>query len=313
MRTGAVVVAAGMSRRMNDFKQLMKVGELTMAERVITTISQAGVNDIVVVTGYRAEEVEAELQRFSVAFVRNDNYETTQMFDSAKLGLSYLKDTCDRILFTPVDIPFFSVNTVKMLLEEDGDIIIPIYEGRQGHPLCMKASLVPEILNYSGERGLKGAIDALRDHSTCKLVNVSDPGSIMDADTKEDYKILKDYHDAGLMRPLLRLRIAKNKPFFGPGTVTLLRQIDRTGSVLLATKMMGMSYSKGRKMIKEAEEELGYPIVISKVGGSAGGLSTISDKGRELLKKYEQFEAEVWKETLRIYKNIFNEDVKHEG
>lgn len=312
MRTGAVIVAAGMSKRMNDFKQLMKVGELTMAGRVVTTISQAGVNDIVVVTGYRAEEVEAELARFGVAFVRNENYETTQMFESAKLGLEYLKDTCDRVLFTPVDIPFFSVGTVKMLLEEEGDILIPIYEGRQGHPLCMNAKLIPFILNYGGERGLKGAIDALRDEYKdtlkCKLVNVSDPGSIMDADTKEDYQVLKDYHDAGLMRPLLRLRIAKNKPFFGPGTVTLLRQIDRTGSVLEATKMMGMSYSKGRRMIRDAEEELGYAIVESKVGGVSGGISTISDKGRELLKKYERFEAEVWKETLRIYKDIFTDE-----
>lgn len=311
-RTGAVIVAAGMSKRMNDFKQLMKVGELTMAERVVTTISRAGIKDIVVVTGYRAEEVEAELERFGVAFVRNENYETTQMFESAKLGLEYLKDTCDRVLFTPVDIPFFSPATAKMLLEEEGDILIPVYEGRQGHPLCINASLILEILNYNGERGLKGAIDYLRDTYRdtlkCRLINVPDPGSVMDADTKEDYRVLKDYHDAGLMRPLLRLRIARNKPFFGPGTVTLLKQIDRTGSVLEATKMMGMSYSKGRRMIREAEAELGYPIVESKVGGIAGGNSTVSEKGRELLKKYEQFESEVWKETLRIYNEIFNNE-----
>lgn len=308
MRTGAVIVAAGMSKRMKDFKQLMKVGELTMAERVVTTFTQAGINDIVVVTGYRAEEVEAELSRFGVAFVRNENYETTQMFESAVLGLEYLKDTCDRVLFTPVDIPFFSVQTVQALLNENEDILIPVYEGRQGHPLCINASIIPEILDYSGERGLKGAIDKLRKHASCRLVNVGDPGAVMDADTKEDYMMLKAYHDAGLMRPLLRLRLARNKPFFGPGTVTLLRQIDRTGSLLEATKMMGISYSKGRRMVKDAEEELGYAIASSRPGGVNGGISTLTDEGRALLGKYEKFESAVWKETLRIYKEIFGDD-----
>lgn len=308
MRIGAVIVAAGMSRRMQDFKQLMKIGELTMAERVVTTITQAGVNDIVVVTGYRAEEVEAELSKFGVAFVRNEDYQNTQMFESAKLGLNYLLGTCDRVLFTPVDIPFFSIDTVKRLLDEEGDILIPVYEGRGGHPICFSASLIPGILEYNGERGLKGAIDSLRSQCVFKLVETDDPGMIMDADTKEDFKNLKEYHDTGLMRPLLRLRIAKNRPFFGPGTVTLLRQVERTGSLLEAASVMGISYSKARRMVRDAENELGYKIVESKVGGEQGGISLVTDEGRTLLKKYEKFESEVWKETLRIYNEVFKDE-----
>lgn len=308
MRIGAVIVAAGMSRRMQDFKQLMKIGELTMAERVVTTITQAGVNDIVVVTGYRAEEVEAELSKFGVAFVRNEDYQNTQMFESAKLGLNYLLGTCDRVLFTPVDIPFFSIDTVKRLLDEEGDILIPVYEGRGGHPICFSASLIPRILEYNGERGLKGAIDSLRSQCVFKLVETDDPGMIMDADTKEDFKNLKEYHDTGLMRPLLRLRIAKNRPFFGPGTVTLLRQVERTGSLLEAASVMGISYSKARRMVRDAENELGYKIVESKVGGEQGGISLVTDEGRTLLKKYEKFESEVWKETLRIYNEVFKDE-----
>ena len=51
MSIGAVIVAAGMSTRMKDFKQLMKIGDLTMAERVIVNFRRAGVKDIVMVTG----------------------------------------------------------------------------------------------------------------------------------------------------------------------------------------------------------------------------------------------------------------------
>ncbi|GFI51270.1 hypothetical protein IMSAGC020_02480 [Lachnospiraceae bacterium] len=95
-----------MSARMKDFKQLMKIGDLTMAERVVVNFRQAGVNDIVMVTGYQGKKLEKELRHLGTTFLRNDDYETTQMFDSAKIGFTYLKDRCDRILFCPADVPF---------------------------------------------------------------------------------------------------------------------------------------------------------------------------------------------------------------
>ena len=107
MRVGAVIVAAGMSTRMDDFKQLMKIGNLTMVERVVINFLRTGVKDIVMVTGYRADEVEKSLRHFGITFLRNEDYETTQMFDSAKMGLNYLKDRCEKVLFCPADVPFF--------------------------------------------------------------------------------------------------------------------------------------------------------------------------------------------------------------
>ena len=78
MRVGAVIVAAGMSTRMDDFKQLMKIGNLTMVERVVINFLRTGVKDIVMVTGYRADEVEKSLRHFGITFLRNEDYETTQ-------------------------------------------------------------------------------------------------------------------------------------------------------------------------------------------------------------------------------------------
>ena len=85
MNIGAVIVAAGMSTRMKDFKQLMKIGDLTMAERVIVNFRRAGVKDIVMVTGFQAKRLEKELCHLGVTFLRNEHYETTQMFDSATI------------------------------------------------------------------------------------------------------------------------------------------------------------------------------------------------------------------------------------
>jgi CTP:molybdopterin cytidylyltransferase MocA len=53
MKTGAVIVAAGMSSRMHDFKPLLKIGSITIVQRIIATLQQAGVDLIVLVTGYR--------------------------------------------------------------------------------------------------------------------------------------------------------------------------------------------------------------------------------------------------------------------
>lgn len=303
MNIGAVIVAAGMSTRMKDFKQLMKIGDLTMAERVVVNFRRAGVKDIVMVTGYQAKKLEKELQHFGITFLRNEAYETTQMFDSAKMGLSYLKNQCDRILFCPVDVPFFSDETVEKLLKQDGEIVFPICKEKIGHPIRIDSSLLPQILEYKGDGGLKGAIDSL-DVEPVRLY-VKDEGAITDADTEEDYRHLVEIHNARLMRPQVKVSIARKKPFFGPGTVTLLKQIDILGSVREACEKTGISYSKGWTIIHSAERELGYQIVERQPGGKNGGQANISEKGKKLLQLFEIYEEKVEEIAEHIFKDIF--------
>ena len=264
MRIGAVIVAAGMSTRMDDFKQLMKIGNLTMVERVVVNFLRTGIKDIVMITGYRGDEVEKSLRHFGVTFLRNENYETTQMFDSAKMGLAYLQDRCDRIFFCPADVPFFSGDTVKELLEQDGEIVFPVCQKKIGHPIRIDADLIPSILEYQGDRGLKGALDSLGIEPV--QIPVKDEGAITDADTKEDYEHLVEIHNSRLIRSGVKVWLMKEKSFFGPGTVTLLNQIETMGSVREACKCTGISYSKGWTILHAAENELGYPIVERKPG-----------------------------------------------
>ena len=58
MTAGAIVTAAGRSSRMGDFKPLMKIGGISVAERVVMTLREAGIGEIVVITGRNAEELE---------------------------------------------------------------------------------------------------------------------------------------------------------------------------------------------------------------------------------------------------------------
>ena len=60
MQTGAVIVAAGLSSRMGDFKHMLNIGSISIAQRVIATLRQAGVGKIVVVTGLSLQTDEVE-------------------------------------------------------------------------------------------------------------------------------------------------------------------------------------------------------------------------------------------------------------
>ena len=94
MQTAALIVAAGMSSRMGDFKPMLSIGSISIAQRVVATFRQAGIRKIVMVTGFNAVTLERHLSGSGVIFLRNDAYETTQMFDSVKIGLDYLRGKC---------------------------------------------------------------------------------------------------------------------------------------------------------------------------------------------------------------------------
>ncbi len=297
MRYGAVIVAAGMSTRMKQFKQLMKIGDMSIAERVIVNFLRAGVKDIVMVTGYNADQLEKALKNFDIRFIRNKNYETTQMFDSARLGLEYLNGRCDRLFFCPVDVPFFTDLTVTgeiQLMDSDPavKVVVPNCEGKDGHPLLISGDALPAILAHTGERGMKGAYESLPEGSVVRIP-VDDEGAIIDADYREDFYKLVDLHNERILHPEVRLTFASTTPFFGPVTVNLLREIEKCGNVRDACEKCGFSYSKGWTIINSCEEKFGYMIVDRQAGGQTGGTARVTEKGRALLAAYEELETEL--------------------
>ncbi len=297
MRYGAVIAAAGMSTRMKQFKQLMKIGDMSIAERVIVNFRRAGVQDIVMVTGHNAEALEKALRDFDIRFVRNENYASTEMFDSVKLGLANVPEGCDRVFFCPVDVPFFTDETVTeeiRQMDRNPDVlaVLPTCSGRDGHPLLIDAKIIPHILAHSGERGLRGAYESLPAGSVLRI-EVDDEGAVIDADTREDYQKLVDLHNRRILHPEVRVTFASTTSFFGPGTVDLLKEIDRCGNVRDASAKCGFSYSKAWTIIKGCEEKFGYEIVERQAGGQTGGTARVTDKGHDLVAAYEELEKEV--------------------
>lgn len=189
-KTGAVIVAAGMSSRMGHFKPLLDLGGKTIAQHVVDVFLEAGVSPVIVVTGKRADDLERHLSDRNVLFIRNEEYATTDMFDSARIGFLAINGLCDRVFFTPVDVPLFTLSTVKGLLETDEEFAFPVCGGRSGHPVLLQSHLLPAILSDSGEDGLRGALGRCVESRAAVLVE--DAGILYDADTPDDYQKLLD-------------------------------------------------------------------------------------------------------------------------
>ncbi|MDR0468751.1 MAG: nucleotidyltransferase family protein [Peptococcaceae bacterium] len=188
MNTGAIILAAGMSSRMGDFKPLLKIGPYTAIQRIITTLREAGVSPIVLVTGHQAERLESHVSGLDVVCVRNEEYESSQMLDSIKIGLRYLEKRCGQTLITPADVPLFAEETVRALVTLGADVAMPTYNGRNGHPMLVSVDMFPIIEAFDGERGMAGAIKAAG--CPIKKIEVDDEGILLGMNTPDEYQRL---------------------------------------------------------------------------------------------------------------------------
>lgn len=107
------------------------------------------------------------------------------------------------------------------------------------------------------------------------------------------------------LHPALKLRLAIERIFFGPGPAELLMQIKRTDSVRMACEKMGISYSKGWKMINTMEEELGYKVTKRQQGGRNGGSACLTPEGETLLAKYQELERRSREAVENIFQELF--------
>ena len=306
MRVGAVIAAAGTPGGFRAYDTLKNTDRNAMLRRMIYTFRRAGAEDIVVVTGYRAQETEKSLAKLGAAFLRCGDYEHVQMLDLAVQGFRYLKN-CDRIFFCPADVPLFAEDTLKAMAEcattRQVRVVIPVYKERKGHPVLIDTGLTEAIAAYRGERGLKGALDA--SGAEIYLLPVEDDGVLVRARKEDHFEELASGEKQADIYPKVKLQLVRNEPFFGPGMMVLLKQIDVLGNVRDACEKAGMSYSKGWTLIRTAEKELGRPVVERSPGGKSGGMAQVSPEGRRLMERYERLEREIREFAELRYREIF--------
>lgn len=192
MSVCAVITAAGLSSRMGAFKPLLPIQGRPAVLYLLDTLYRAGVSHSVLVTGHNSEQLE-DVCRYvpNLTVVHNPSYAVTQMFDSAKLGFSAVPGVCERVLFSPIDVPMVSENTVRLLIRDERPLVFPSYHYRRGHPAAIDCSLLSGIIQYSGEGGLRGAFASLPTEAS--YIVVDDPGCLIDMDTPDDYAAILNY------------------------------------------------------------------------------------------------------------------------
>jgi molybdenum cofactor cytidylyltransferase len=181
MKIEGVVLAAGLSTRVGENKLILDVEGKTVIERCILEMYDI-CSKIIVVGGHRVEDIEDILGNYSkVELIYNPNY-LDGMFSSVKKGITNIKE--ERFFLIPGDYAVVNKKTYEDMLKVDNDIVIPMHNGRKGHPLLMKSYLIEELLEDI-------YCETLRDFISKKgfiPIIVKDPGILMDIDTMEDYR-----------------------------------------------------------------------------------------------------------------------------
>ncbi len=111
----------------------------------------------------------------------------------------------------------------------------------------------------------------------------------------------------------MKVRIMGEEKAFGPGVAQLLKGIEEMGSMQKAAEKMGLSYSKAWKMMKTAEQELGFALTERSSGGKDGGGSVVTEEGREMMQRYGNFLSALQTEADRLFAFIFRGKVRNDA
>jgi molybdenum cofactor cytidylyltransferase len=187
----AIVLAAGESKRMGLPKMLLDFGGKTMIERVIENVFCPEIENVVVVLGAYRNEIKEKLGNYSVLLSFNEKYHDG-MLSSVQCGIRSVPVDTEAVLIFQGDQPFIKSGIITQLTQayrlSGKGIIMPVCEGKRGHPLMIDKryfSLIDTLDSSEGLRSLAGLFpeDVL-------TVETGESGILRDFDTIEDYNVL---------------------------------------------------------------------------------------------------------------------------
>lgn len=187
----AILLAAGRSRRMGAFKPLLPFGDRTVIEACVGNLLAGGVQEIVVVVGHRAPQVREQLAHLPVRFALNDEQDSEMGLSIAR-GVEQVSESAEAVLIALADQPAIPPAAVGFLIAEGKRarrrLIVPVYEGRGGHPVWIDLSFRRELMNLDAQGGLRALFAA---HPLEVLrVPVASPYVARDMDQWDDYRAL---------------------------------------------------------------------------------------------------------------------------
>ena len=192
----AIVLAAGYSSRANAFKMTLPMGQMSVLEQTISKF-EGLCSRVIVVAGFQAEIIQEEIVKiisknaysFQIKFVYNENF-NQGMFHSIQKGCNEVN--APTFFITPGDCPLVKKETVQLLAKHKGNVVIPSFNYKGGHPIKLSSEVKQKILETNPESNLRVVLGGYEK----QYMNVDDPGVLMDVDTPEDYQKAIDYDKA---------------------------------------------------------------------------------------------------------------------
>lgn len=161
MRVGAVLLAAGSASRMGGRpKSLLALDGVSLIQRQLMALSGAGVDEVVVVLGHYADQIEQAVHTFPVTVIRNPHPEEGQV-SSLRLGLRALSTPLDAVVVALADQPLINFQDVSDLIEafkkrpNTTQVVVPTVGDLPGNPVMFTAQVKEAVLAGGAQIGCK--------------------------------------------------------------------------------------------------------------------------------------------------------------
>lgn len=183
----AVVLAAGLSRRMKSEKILLPFGGSTVLETILATLGLAGVKEVVCVLRPDLPDATRRARAAGARVVWNAKPEEDMLL-SIRMGLEAVSPKASGVFIWPADCPAVSPQTVKLLARSADPtlVLIPAYRSRRGHPALLGRDLIPAVDGVPPREGLRHLWRTRAEAVT--EIAVDDPGVLQNLDTPEAYR-----------------------------------------------------------------------------------------------------------------------------
>ncbi len=162
----AVLLAAGLSRRFGSNKLLHLIDGRPMLRRVAENLVAALLpqDEVVVVLGHQAEAVRAALDGLPVRCIVNENY-ADGMGASIAAGVSGIGDKAAGVMIMLGDMPWIGAGQIRVLRAAfdraaADAVVLPVHQGRRGHPVIFSRRWFPALCALRGDRGARSVLDA---------------------------------------------------------------------------------------------------------------------------------------------------------
>lgn len=189
LKISCIILAGGESRRFGSNKLILPFGKSTVLQSVVDVFDHPGIIEKIVVAGNHAGEIMDLHKNLHVSWIVNPHPEK-EVGSSLQAGLRHISVSADAVMITHGDMPLIKKETVdEMIVQyQSNSIVIPVYQGRKGHPVLMDRSVAIKCLDPGLTFPLRQII---RDHeSQIKYFNTGDEGILLDIDTPDDYALL---------------------------------------------------------------------------------------------------------------------------